>query len=616
MRKRFQGGFLLFFMLNLIIFMTLRPALAIFDEPLPLYARFNQISGPLQLDVVFDPPIIGAADSLVATLTLTNQTPDAAAPTIDILIPATVTLDTSQLPIGLSLNAQANHLIWLPVLTGQGDKEQITLHLKATFADIQHPEQNLVITLQSESSSQTLNAPFWLGVPPQVSLPQPAQVAVGQPVALQAVTSGPGPFSQTWDLGDGRTVHAQNPNVVYSLAGTYQVTVQVANPLAAAAATTTVHVVAEPSAQFSTDDTTPGVNQNIQFINASGGAGPLAFTWDFGDNITSTAIAPIHAYNQPGTYLVHLQAENTFGLAETSFSLTVGSPHVADFVINETATTGSPVTAQAFTDSTASLVTWDMGDGYTTQGLTISHTYATSGNYWVVMSAQNDFGTTQIGRWVAVTAGPSTLYLPLLSTANLTSTLYFSPTDTALITTDILPDEVAIITQEAPPSDIGITPAEQLLWYINEARRLHNLPPLTYNYELTVAAQRHSDDMGRYGYTGHTGSDGTRPEQRQQDAGYQGTYAGEVTYWGYDQVSAVVEFWVNSPAHRNLILSTLPTDVGVSYTYNPYAPSVWYWVAEFGLTQPVIPPTTTMRLKLEPQHADLPRHLERLIGQS
>lgn len=51
MRKRFQGGFLLFFMLNLIIFMTLRPALAIFDEPLPLYARFNQIGGPLQLDV-------------------------------------------------------------------------------------------------------------------------------------------------------------------------------------------------------------------------------------------------------------------------------------------------------------------------------------------------------------------------------------------------------------------------------------------------------------------------------------------------------------------------------------------------------------------------------------
>ena len=219
-----------------------------------------------------------------------------------------------------------------------------------------------------------------------------------------------------------------------------------------------------------------------------------------------------------------------------------------------------------------------------------------------------------MGRGVTVAPGLSTIFMPLLFSGNISSTLPFTSTEVASLAPDILPDEANSITETPPPAEMGLTPAEHLLWYINEARRLHDLPPLNYTYELTIAAQRHSDDMGLYGYTGHTGSDDSRPENRQVQAGYTGFYAGEATFWGYDQVTAVVEFWVNSPPHRTMILNPQATDVGVGYTYNPNSPSVWYWVAEFGSSTPPVPlATTETRPDIDLRHAHIPRSFAPIV---
>lgn len=614
MRRWFKTGLCLCLTLNLAMFMALGPVWAISDEPWPLFSGFSQIDGPLQLQVIFDRPVVGAGQSVTATLTLTNQSGAAAAPAVDILIPPTLALDTKQLPIGLSLNALADHLTWLPVVQSNGDNEQIQLYLTTVFADVQQPEQSLAITLQNGESVQTMEATLWLGVPPQVSLTSPAPVAVGQLVSLQASASGPGPLTQTWDLGDGRVIHAQNPTVMFPTAGSYKISVQVANPLAAASATTTLTVTDAPFAQFTADDLTPGVGQPVQFINQSGGAGPLTTAWDFGDGTTGDDLAPQHIYSQPGTYDVRLVVANSVGEAETILPIIVGDLPTADFVITESITAGLPLSAQAFTDPSVTLVSWDMGDGRTADGLTISHTYTREGNYWVTMTAHNQFGTTQVSHSVIVAPGLSTVFMPLLFSGYLSTTLPLTSTQVASLTPDMLPDEATIITDSPPPAGMGLTPAEHLLWYINEARRLHNLPPLTYSYELTVAAQRHSDDMGLYGYTGHTGSDDSRPENRQVQAGYTGFYAGEATFWGYDQVTAVVEFWVNSPPHRTMILNPQATDVGVGYTYNPNSPSVWYWVAEFGSTTPPVPlATTETRPDIDLRHATIPRSFENLF---
>jgi hypothetical protein len=42
---------------------------------------------------------------------------------------------------------------------------------------------------------------------------------VGTPVQLTALTGGSGPFVQNWDLGDGRQLNAQDPQVAFGSPG-------------------------------------------------------------------------------------------------------------------------------------------------------------------------------------------------------------------------------------------------------------------------------------------------------------------------------------------------------------------------------------------------------------
>jgi uncharacterized protein YkwD len=76
---------------------------------------------------------------------------------------------------------------------------------------------------------------------------------------------------------------------------------------------------------------------------------------------------------------------------------------------------------------------------------------------------------------------------------------------------------------------------------------------------LTEAAQRHANDMLMSGEDGHIGSDGSSPQARIADAGYtRAAYTGEIVYWGtgsHATPSAALDLWMESPAHRAIILT-------------------------------------------------------------
>ena len=76
---------------------------------------------------------------------------------------------------------------------------------------------------------------------------------------------------------------------------------------------------------------------------------------------------------------------------------------------------------------------------------------------------------------------------------------------------------------------------------------------------LTVAAQRHADDMLKNGVDGHIGSDGSSPQVRITDAGYIRTgYTGEIVYWGTGSLatpSAALDAWMESPPHRAILVN-------------------------------------------------------------
>ncbi|MFN2277028.1 MAG: CAP domain-containing protein, partial [Candidatus Promineifilaceae bacterium] len=74
----------------------------------------------------------------------------------------------------------------------------------------------------------------------------------------------------------------------------------------------------------------------------------------------------------------------------------------------------------------------------------------------------------------------------------------------------------------------------------------------------------------------------SRPADRFLEFGYDSGYAGEATAWGFADPRQAVEFWVNSPGHRPIILNRWASEVGLGYTVDYTAPSVWYWSTEFG----------------------------------
>lgn len=576
-----------------------------------------QITGPLELDLSVSPSAGTPGDVLELSAQLTNRSFVTSTPELLLQLPDKITVAArGSLPAGVTANLQANALSWLPILPANGGTQQFSLQLRVETADVSQPEQAITATLKNDSSEQSASVAVWIGVPPQIdAILNPPQAAVGQPVQLRADTSGSGPVSQTWLLGDGRRVEVNDPVVVFPAPGVYQVTLAAANPLATVSETRAINIVPHPAAQFVVDDATPGVGQPVTFLNQSGGQPPLTYRWDFGDGATSADAQPSHSYEEPGVYQVHLVVENSFGQSEAFWPVTVGHLPTADMSIATEVAAGQPLTGQAFGDETVTLFHWDMGDGRYYEGMEISHVYRRMGDYYVTMTASNEYGGTPVSRWIHVSQGILNFFLPLLFHADGLSDNVVaagSPDDTAgALSVPLAPIVVDLdkpFVLEPEPSLAGRTPAEQLFYYVNEARRRFELPPLAPSAALNAAAQAHSLEMTVSGLP-HTGADGSFPPERLLWHGYSGGYAGEASAWGFEHAHQAVEYWINSPSHRQILLNQYVDELGVGHVTDFGAANLWYWTAEFGNSrgapvQPVFrlqrPDTDTEALVSEP----------------
>lgn len=113
---------------------------------------------------------------------------------------------------------------------------------------------------------------------------------------------------------------------------------------------------------------------------------------------------------------------------------------------------------------------------------------------------------------------------------------------------------------------------------INAVRRSHGLRPLRHNSRLAAAADFHSRDMGRRGYFEHDSANGTafwrRIERFYPSRGFRSWTVGENLLWGTDRYGAAfaVREWMNSPPHRENILSRDWREVGIGASFFTSAP--------------------------------------------
>jgi uncharacterized protein YkwD len=120
-----------------------------------------------------------------------------------------------------------------------------------------------------------------------------------------------------------------------------------------------------------------------------------------------------------------------------------------------------------------------------------------------------------------------------------------------------------------PPTGFQLTPQEQeMVNLINQRRTGMGLSTLRVNEQLTMAARRHSADIGPNRLCQHNGTDGSSPWSRASDAGYAGFASGEVVACNFSTALGAVDGWWNSPGHYAILTGVSPNDIGCGWWIN------------------------------------------------
>jgi uncharacterized protein YkwD len=113
-----------------------------------------------------------------------------------------------------------------------------------------------------------------------------------------------------------------------------------------------------------------------------------------------------------------------------------------------------------------------------------------------------------------------------------------------------------------------------LLDLINQERAEAGVGLLSMEPRLVAAARSHSTDMAINGFFDHTGTGGTDFGQRISAQGYLYSAAGETLFAGGDAYTCI-QMWLESPAHRETMLSPVFTQVGIGV--------FWYAESDYGI---------------------------------
>lgn len=218
-------------------------------------------------------------------------------------------------------------------------------------------------------------------------------------------------LSFLWNFGDGNTSTEPVVTHIYEKGGEYTVTLTVKNDsgLVCDTAVTSQKILVNtpPVAALNA----PGmvcVSDTVTF-DASGtqddNPGKLTYTWNLGDGSKAEGQKVTHSYAKGGTYNVTLYVDDNSGTAcntdTIQKSISVNTSPIANAgkpvnmclssmdaeyaVVMDAGMSKDP-------DGDALSYTWNMGDGNTLSGAKVSHVYAKSGDYNVVLVVDDGKG--------------------------------------------------------------------------------------------------------------------------------------------------------------------------------------------------------------------------------
>ena len=162
---------------------------------------------------------------------------------------------------------------------------------------------------------------------PTAAIASDSPVVLGRPLHLTATVTGAGPFSYTWDFGDGvGTSTEANPVYTYTAAGAYTVTLLVAGRCGTATVTASVTVLEEclPPTVTIASDSPVDLGTPMHFSATVSGTGPFSYSWDFGDGVGASGEAnPVYTYTAAGAFTVTLGVQGACGTDTAVLAVTV-----------------------------------------------------------------------------------------------------------------------------------------------------------------------------------------------------------------------------------------------------------------------------------------------------
>jgi PKD repeat protein/subtilisin family serine protease len=177
---------------------------------------------------------------------------------------------------------------------------------------------------------------------------------------------------------------------------------------------TVVNCIPVQDANFAWAPLSPFAGDTVVFTGTASGGEPITYTWDFGDGGTDSGANVSHVYAAAGIYTVTLTAANACPSEITVvYQITVQEPPCPPVEANFTWAPTMPVVDEVVTfygvaTSTAPIVSyeWVFGDTAMGSGAIVTHTYAATGTYTVILTATNDCGEFAVVSYDVTVAAP------------------------------------------------------------------------------------------------------------------------------------------------------------------------------------------------------------------
>lgn len=209
-------------------------------------------------------------------------------------------------------------------------------------------------------------------------------------------TSIPSGSAFFWDFGDGQTSTLENPSIIYTTPGSYDVSLTI-DGSSTELKTSFINVYEKPVPAFSSSSLLTGCAPLSVSFNGTAGASTItSWFWDFGDGNTSNQQNPVYIYDTQNSFnvsLVVVDDNNCQGAISEISYITVYKP-VADFSAPDRFSCNGDLTVN-FTNLSSALGAtptyfWEFGDGNTSSLTDPSNTYVDNGHYGVKLTVTDE----------------------------------------------------------------------------------------------------------------------------------------------------------------------------------------------------------------------------------